>query len=123
MISAVSDDPRKHLSNVCKGRKQEGRKELREHQKEKTKIDKRRKKKRYDARKEIRGDDRWGWVNKTKKEREKKKKSRENSRVRHTDVNSSFKAEILRMIRSRLLQEANLLSDTSTGLHYTVMVQ
>lgn len=77
---------------------------------------KKKKKKRYDARKEIRGDDRWGWVNKTKRERKKKREI-------HTDVNSSFKAEILRMIRSRLLQEANLLSATSTGLHYTVMAQ
>lgn len=64
------------------------------------------------------------WVGKqNQKGKEKKKKSRENSRERHTDVNASFKAEILRMIRSRLLQEANLLSATATGLHYTVMAQ
>lgn len=53
----------------------------------------------------------------------KEKKNQENSRERHTDDNASFKAEILRMIRSRLLQEANLLSATATGLHYTVMAQ
>lgn len=62
-------------------------------------------------------------VGKQNQKGKKKKKSRENSRERHTDVNSSFRAEILRMIRSRLLQEANLLSATSTGLHYTVMAQ
>lgn len=62
-------------------------------------------------------------VGKQNQKEKEKKKSRENSRERHTDVNASFKAEILRMIRSRLLQEANLLSATATGLHYTVMAQ
>lgn len=62
-------------------------------------------------------------VGKQNQKGKEKEKSRENSRERHTDVNASFKAEILRMIRSRLLQEANLLSATATGLHYTVMAQ
>lgn len=34
------------------------------------------KQKGYDARKEIRGDDRWGWVNKTKKGKKKKNQER-----------------------------------------------
>lgn len=46
----------------------------------------------------------------------KKKKTGE----KHTDVNSSFKAEILRMIQPCLDQEANLLSATSRGLHSTM---
>lgn len=97
----------------AKGGSRKGGRNYESTKRKKQKQTKGEKQKGYDARKEIRGDDRWGWVNKTKKGKKKKNQER----------TASFKAEILRMIRSRLLQEANLLSATATGLHYTVMAQ